>query len=195
VHACVVMLRATSAQEPTLAAYLVPEHGHTPEIAELRAFLKRQLPEYMLPATFTILDALPLTPNGKVDRRALPTPEHAIAAATYLAPRTPVEAVLADIWREVLGVAQVGVQDDFFDLGGHSLLVMKVLARIQETFKIALPLAELFTTRTIAGLAAALIKAEPAPGRVEKIARVHQQLDQMSVAEMETLLRQKTSQH
>ena len=88
----------------------------------------------MVPAAIVVLEALPLIPNGKVDRRALPAPEYAADADRYVAPRTPVEEVLAGIWAEVLEVERVGVLDSYFDLGGHSLLIMRLLARIQATF-------------------------------------------------------------
>jgi acyl carrier protein len=125
--------------------------------AELRAFLRDRLPEFMIPAAFVILDALPLTPSGKVDRRALPAPERGRAvSASFVEPESETEKTLARIWAEVLGaerVERVGAHDDFFDLGGHSLLGAQVLARLNEAFGLELTLRRLFETPTVAGLA------------------------------------------
>ncbi|HZG43168.1 MAG TPA: phosphopantetheine-binding protein, partial [Longimicrobium sp.] len=108
--------------------------------AELRAHLRRTLPEYMVPQAFVPVPRLPLTPNGKLDRGALPAPELGSAEGSYVAPSTPIGELLAEIWSEVLHVERVGAFDDFFDLGGHSLLVIRVVARIREIFGIELPL-------------------------------------------------------
>jgi amino acid adenylation domain-containing protein len=191
VLACAAVTRPAAPNEPSLDAYLVPEQGRTLDLQEVRVFLRRTLPEFMVPGTLTVMDALPLTPNGKIDRRALPAPEHAVSGTPYEPPRTPLEAVLADIWREVLGVERVGAHDDFFDLGGHSLLATKVAARIRTTFRLELPLHQVFDRRTIAGLAEAMIQAEPTPGHVESVARLHQRLARMSPEEMQTLLSQR----
>ncbi|HEX2077170.1 MAG TPA: amino acid adenylation domain-containing protein, partial [Longimicrobium sp.] len=153
---CVVMARA-DAGEQRLVAYVV---GGV-EAAELRAHLRRSLPEYMVPSAFVFLDALPLTPNGKVDRKALPAPELAPAEDRYVAPRTPVEEVLAGIWAEVLRLERVGANDSFFELGGHSLLATRVVSRVRELFGVELPLRALFEGPTVAELA----------GRVEEMRR------------------------
>jgi amino acid adenylation domain-containing protein len=138
-----------------LVAYLVLERSQILEPNQLRSFLKQQLPEYMIPSAFVELEALPLTPNGKVDRRALPVPESAVITPgeTYVAPRTPIEEVLAGIWTEVLGVNGFGIDDNFFELGGHSLLAIQVISRLREAFQIELPLSYLFESPTIAGCA------------------------------------------
>ncbi|HWC73022.1 MAG TPA: phosphopantetheine-binding protein, partial [Gemmatimonadales bacterium] len=142
-----------------LAAYYVSD---TPlAAAELRAHLAPWLPEFMLPAHFVRLERLPLTANGKVDRQALPLlyqesvhSSHAIGGATEGAgPRTETETALAAIWRELLALDQIGIHDDFFDLGGQSLLAAKVLSRIRDAFGVDLPLRNLFEQPTIAGLA------------------------------------------
>ena len=108
----------------------------------LRAFARQRLPEYMVPSAFVTLEALPLTPNGKVDRKALPAPdgERSALPSTFVAPRTPVEQRLADIWSEVLGVERSACSDDFFELGGHSLLATQVLSRVRDAFGVELPL-------------------------------------------------------
>ncbi|MFM7173597.1 MAG: phosphopantetheine-binding protein, partial [Caldilinea sp.] len=127
-------------------------------VAALRSHLQRRLPDYMMPSAFVWLEALPLTPNGKVDRRALPAPESATPAESYVAPRTASERSLAEIWQQVLRVAQVGVQDNFFGLGGHSLLATQVLSRIRQQLSVELPLRALFEAPTVEGLAAEVDK-------------------------------------
>jgi acyl carrier protein len=107
----------------------------------------------MVPAAFVFLDALPLTPNGKLDRKALPAPEPVSGETAYVAPRRPLEEALAGIWAEVLGCARVGVKENFFDLGGHSLLLMKVQARLRETLDRKIPIVDLFRFPTVAALA------------------------------------------
>ena len=153
VREAVVVLRSGSG-DLRLVAYIVAE-GALPGPGELREFLAAKLPEPMLPSVFVGLDALPLTPNGKVDRRALPAPDQVRpAAGGYVAPRTPVEEILASIWAEILRADLIGVHDDFFDLGGHSLLGTQLVSRIRRSFWIELPLRHLFETPTVAGLAA-----------------------------------------
>jgi acyl-coenzyme A synthetase/AMP-(fatty) acid ligase/acyl carrier protein len=138
-----------------LVAYVVPSHGPAPTTNELQAFLKEKLPEYMIPLAFVLLDALPLTPNGKVDRKVLPPPDQNRAGPeeSYVAPRTPVEELLAEIWAEVLKLDKVGAHDNFFELGGHSLLATQVMSRLHDTFHLNLPLQSLFENPTIDGLA------------------------------------------
>jgi amino acid adenylation domain-containing protein len=121
----------------------------------LRTYLKDNLPEYMVPSTFVLLDKLPLTPNGKIDRRALPEPVFATSAraSTFIAPRTPTEEMVAGIWMRVLGVEQLSVADNFFELGGHSLLATQIVTRVRASFKIDLPLRLLFEKPTVAALA------------------------------------------
>jgi amino acid adenylation domain-containing protein len=146
---CVVMARA-EAGEQRLVAYVV---GEAREEA-LRAHLRQSLPEYMVPSAFVFLDALPLTPNGKLDRKALPVPELASPEEAYVAPRTPVEEVLAGIWAEVLRVERVGAEESFFELGGHSLLATRVAARVRGVFCVELPLRAVFERPVLSGLAA-----------------------------------------
>ncbi|MBD1810261.1 thioester reductase domain-containing protein, partial [Microcoleus sp. FACHB-DQ6] len=111
-------------------------------------------PEYMIPSAFVVLKALPLTPNGKIDRQALPAPEIAANFTdTFVGPRTPGEEILAAIWSQLLNLKKVGIHDNFFDLGGHSLLITQLLAKVRESFQVELPLRVLFEAPTVAGLA------------------------------------------
>src|SRR5205823_10989166 len=112
-------------------------------------------PDYMVPSAVILLDKLPLNANGKVDRQALPSAEEAGQAQqrAYLAPRTPVEEVVANIWAEVLRLPQVGADDNFFELGGHSLLATQVVSRVREHFRVELALRSLFEKPTVVGLA------------------------------------------
>ncbi|MFZ4655715.1 MAG: non-ribosomal peptide synthetase [Caldilineaceae bacterium] len=121
--------------------------------ADLRTYLQQKLPDYMVPAAIVPLAALPLTPNGKVDRRALPAPDHAALTRVQEPPRTATEVSLAQIWCEVLGLARMGIDDNFFDAGGHSLLALQVINRTRAAFGVTLSLRNLFDAPTIAALA------------------------------------------
>jgi acyl-coenzyme A synthetase/AMP-(fatty) acid ligase/acyl carrier protein len=158
VQESVVLAREDTPGDKRLAAYVVPRLGQDPSSAELRRFLQAKLPEYMMPAAIRLLEALPLTPNGKIDRRSLPRPEQSRADSDggYVAPRTRVEAMLADIWATVLKLDRVGVEENFFELGGHSLLATQVMHRIHEVFQVTPPLQSLFEAPTIARLASVI---------------------------------------
>ena len=151
------LLELTSIEEAVVVAREVPggDQEPAPSIDELRSHLKEKLPDYMLPPTFVFLDALPTLPNGKVDRRGLPPPGTARPALDndYVAPRTSVEETLVRIWAEHLGLDQVGVHDNFLELGGDSLLAGQVTSRIRDSFQVEIPLRSLFETPTVAGLA------------------------------------------
>ncbi|MEH1920952.1 amino acid adenylation domain-containing protein [Nostoc sp.] len=154
VKEAVVIPREDEPGNKRLVAYIVPkQHLDT---SELLCYLKQKLPEYMLPSAFVkLLDALPLTPSGKTDRRALPAPlsrETRNVSTDLMPPRTATEEVLAGIWSDVLGLEQVGIYDNFFALGGHSLSAMQVISRLRETFKVELPISCLFDYPTVAKL-------------------------------------------
>ncbi len=136
-----VGVREDSPGEKRLVAYVAGEV----EAEAVRAYLQGSLPEYMVPSAVVVLERLPLTPNGKVDRRALPAPDYAAAAGRYVAPRTPVEEVLAGIWAEVLRIERVGVHDHFFELGGHSLLAVQVISRVRQALAVEAELGQVFT--------------------------------------------------
>jgi amino acid adenylation domain-containing protein len=171
-EAAAVLVQESGPGDKRLVAYFVPGGGRgragaeeSPPVAhsgrqaasvasELRSFLQERLPDYMVPSAYVAIETLPLTPSGKVDRRALPAPGAGqLALAAYVAPRTPVEEELADIWSQVLKIDRVGVHDDFFELGGHSLLATQLISRAREVFEVDLSLPELFETPTVAGLA------------------------------------------
>jgi amino acid adenylation domain-containing protein len=154
VAAGVVVAREEVGGGRRLVAYVVPCRPGQDLSDELRVWVRRSLPEYMLPAAWVSLAELPLTPNGKVNRKALPAP--AGEPTTAVAPRTPAEEMLVAIWAQVLGVEAVDVEDNFFDLGGHSLLAMQVVARVREAFGVELPLRRIFEAPTLAALAHAV---------------------------------------
>jgi len=154
VRETVVIARKNSTGDNQLVAYIVPRQQLALAITDLRRFLKEQLPDYMMPSAFVVLETLPLTPNGKVDRRALPAPEKfPELEESFVAPRTQIEEILASIWSNILSIDTVGVHDNFFLLGGHSLLATQVISRVCDTFDIELPLRNLFAAPTIAELA------------------------------------------
>jgi len=138
-----------------LVAYVVAHGPAAPTLSELQDFLKPQLPEFMIPSAFVFLDELPLTPNGKLDRNALPMPDmnRQELDVDFIAPRSQVEKQLAEIWRDVLRINRIGIHDNFFDLGGQSLLAMQVITRVSEQLSVEIPLARLFEMPTIADLA------------------------------------------
>jgi acyl carrier protein len=154
VHDAVVLAQGGNAPgEKRLNAYVVAEPGL--ELPELRAFLKDRLPEYMVPAGFLFLEALPLTANGKVDRRALPAIDHEKPAGRgeYMAPRTEIEEALASICGEALGVEKLGIHDDFFELGGDSLMAIRAIFRIRKAVGVELQVRSFFDAPTVASLA------------------------------------------
>ncbi len=157
----VVVARQDSSGENRLVAYVVPEKNHTLTYGELRAYLEPKLPAFMIPSELVILDTLPLTINKKVDRKALPEPS-AVAAMVrhgYSAPRTDVEERLAVIWAEALGLKQVGIHDNFFEVGGHSLMATQLFTQIEAEFERSIPLAILFKAQTVAAMAEVLTNA------------------------------------
>ncbi|HET8841782.1 MAG TPA: amino acid adenylation domain-containing protein, partial [Ktedonobacteraceae bacterium] len=152
-----VVVRENLGGDKRLIAYLVAEQSSPLFSRELRYYLQQRLPSYMLPSTFVLLEALPLSINGKIDHRLLPEPsqERSQSEDTFVAPRDPIEKILGKIWSEVLGVEQISVYDNFFDLGGHSLLIAQVVSRIVTALQVdvPLPLRTLLKAPTLAQLA------------------------------------------
>ena len=164
-----VVVPRQEAGEKRLVAYVVAaapaDGGEPPAAGALLAHLRAKLPEYMVPSAFVFLPALPLSPNGKVDARALPAPERVRPEleAAYAAPKSELERIIATVWQEALAVGKVGIHDNFFDLGGHSLLLARVHARLREVLGRDISLVELFKNPTVSSLAAALSAPAAAP--------------------------------
>jgi len=191
VRESVVLVREDVPGEKRLVAYLVPQVEPAPTAGELRSFLKKKLPEYMVPAAFVLLETLPLSTNGKVDRRTLPMPDQVRPhlEEAFVAPGNAVEEVVAGIWAEVLGVERVGVLDNFFELGGHSLLATQVISRVQEAFQVEVPLRSMFESPTVAGLAVSLETiGGVAPQDLIKIAEALLQVNELSADEVKMML-------
>jgi amino acid adenylation domain-containing protein len=172
VREAVVVARADAAGDQQIVAYVAA--GAELDAGALRRALGDTLPAFMVPQTIVVLEALPLTPNGKVDRKALPAPEadQAVHDRRFVAPETEVEEMLAAIWREVLGVDEIGIYDRFFDLGGHSLKAMRVLSRVREAFQVDLPVRALLEAPTIAGLEEAIARALMEEAGEEAVAEI-----------------------
>jgi amino acid adenylation domain-containing protein len=148
--------RKSKIQNPkSLVAYVVPREQSVLSANELRSYLEENLPEYMIPSSFTVLEALPLMPNGKVDRNNLPPLDgiRTLLTQDFILPRTEIEELIAQTWREVLKIENIGIFDNFFEMGGHSLLATQIAARLQEAFNKEVPLRVLFDAPTIAELA------------------------------------------
>ena len=161
----IVLAREDTPGDKRLVAYIASDRGSELDVRELRAHVKQSLPDYMLPAAFVLMDVLPLTPNGKVDRKALPAPDVADSLTrAFVAPRTPIEEALTEMWCDILHVDSVGIDDNFFELGGHSLMATQVMSRIRSLFQVELPLRELFEAPTIAGLAQRMSEAQGQSG-------------------------------
>lgn len=150
-----VIIREDRPGQKRLVTYIVPENDQPLVVNDLRQFLSEKLPDYMVPSAYVMLDALPLTPNGKIDRRALPAPETASHTFedTYIASRTPLETLLANIWAESLQVKRIGIHDDFFERGGHSLQATQVITKISVALEREVPVKYLFLYPTVAALA------------------------------------------
>ena len=187
VTGAVAHVREDAPGDRRLVAYVVIRGDERREAAvgsRVRAWLKTQLPHFMVPSAVVVLDAFPLTPNGKVDRRALPAPQ---ARADGVAPRTETEVALAAIWAEVLRLERVYADDDFFELGGHSLLATQMATRLTEAFRVELPLERIFGARTVAVLAEAVDAAREA-GREAAMLALLDDLEELTDEEVAMLL-------
>lgn len=156
----VVLSREDAPGDKLLVAYVVSDAESLSFIADLRSQLKERLPDYMVPAAFVILDALPLTPNNKLDRRALPAPSGAVRESDYVAPSTEIEQIIADVWSEVLNEDKVGINDNFFDLGGHSLLMVEANSKLRKLLNKDFSITDMFQYPTVSSLAKYLSKQD-----------------------------------
>ncbi|MFN6470969.1 MAG: amino acid adenylation domain-containing protein [Nostoc sp. SerVER01] len=188
VQEAVVLMREDIPKNQRLVAYFVANSETAPTTAELRNFLKEQLPEYMLPSVFVELKALPLTTNGKVDRRALPIPDgdRPELEEVYVAPRSEMEQAIAKVWQEVLQLENVGINDNFFDLGGHSLLIVQVNNQLRTIFQQDIPVVTMFQNPTIHSLAGYLSQKtdeksvfQPMRDRLQKQKEIRQKQKQL----------------
>jgi len=193
VQECVVLAREDTPGDLRLVAYVIQDTHYQPEpsLTEFRRFVQKKLPEHMVPSALVLLDALPLTPNGKVDRRALPAPEQARPdlEGGFVAPRTPVEEVLVGIWADVLNLKRIGIHDDFFDLGGHSLKAAQVRARMCDAFQLELPLRSLFEMPTIAELALTIERSRIEEEGDEDLSQILEELEQLPEEEVRKKLK------
>jgi amino acid adenylation domain-containing protein len=202
-----VIARDDRPTEKHLVAYVVPGSGHSLAATDLRRYLQAQLPDYMLPSSFVLLESLPLTPNGKVDRKALPLPERdqSEQAYAFVAPRTAVEESLAGLWAEVLQQERVGISDNFFLMGGHSLLATQIISRVRRTLQVEIPLQSLFEAPTVAEFAEKVTQAQVVKSTDSPIATIQKRKKQntaeyisaLSDAEVDALLQSQvaTSSH
>jgi hypothetical protein len=162
VQEVVVLCREDVPGDKLLVAYMVMEEDSAPASGDLCTFVGQRLPAYMVPAAFVVLSELPLTPNRKIDRDALPVPERSCPElqTTYQAPRTEIERTIASVWQEVLDLEKVGLRDNFFDLGGHSLLLARAYDQLREVLRTPFSLVTLFQYPTVGALADHLVEKE-----------------------------------
>lgn len=185
-----VIAKETQSGDTRLLAYLVPKTYPPPTVTDLRNFFKTKLPDYMIPSTFMTLEEMPLTRTGKVNRRALPhlsnsRPELGIP---YMAPTTPVETELGRIWAGVLCLDQVGIHDNFFDLGGHSLAATRVVSQVIKQFQLELPLHSLFQSPTVAEMAIVITKNQAKKLDETDLHRILAELESLSDDQAEQIL-------
>ena len=186
IHQAAVVALDDGHGDPRLVAYVLSDE--LPALEELRSFLLKELPEFMVPSLIVPIDVLPMTPSGKIDRLALPDPTTIAQRQTeYVAPRTTLEEELATMWAEVLGVDRVGVTDDFFALGGHSLLATQVVARVRSGIGVELPLHTLFVSPTVRQLADEVIALDGGAGDGQ-MADLLAEIESLSAEEVERAL-------
>lgn len=194
IQAAVVFMREDKPNNQRLVAYFVSNAQKPPTTTNLRQFLKQQLPEYMVPSAFVQLKTLPLTTNGKIDRRALPIPDgdRPELAEVYVAPRSEIEQAIARIWQQVLHLETVGINDNFFDLGGHSLLIVQVHRQLQEIGHRDLSLVDIFQHPTIQSLSQFLsVNSESEPAFISVRERVQKQIQASNRRKQSLMKREK----
>jgi len=175
-----VVLREDQTGEPRLVGYVTAaQAGAAPNSEELRNYLRERVPEYMVPASIMVLGQLPFTANGKLDRRQLPAPEAAPRVQQYVGPRNELEDRITAVWQQVLGFEQIGVEDNFFDLGGHSLVATRMVSRVRARWNVELPLQHVFERPTISSLVEEIselkrnsLASELRPGKEQPVIRI-----------------------
>lgn len=175
---------------PRLVAYVVPRVQQFPSIRDLRQHIRKALPDYMIPSVFVKVDEIPLTSNGKVDHRALPEPDSSRPKlhTNFVAPRSEEERRIVKIWSEVLGLTKVGVSDNFFDLGGHSLAAARVVTRVFQEFRLQIPLQYLFESPTVSEMAGIIVKHRNQFLNATELESILQELESVSEKETQGLL-------
>jgi acyl carrier protein len=186
----IVVPREDYAEDQRLVAYLVASTRPPPAVGELRGFLNKTLPDSMIPSAWMFMDAFPVAPNGKVDRQGLPPPSAARPEldTAFVAPRTPLESRLAQIWSEVLSIDPVGVHDNFLDLGGHSLAATRVVSQVLTNFQLEIPLQVLFQTPTVAEMAGAVMEHQAKKLGRGEVDRILAELESLSDVELQRLV-------
>jgi acyl carrier protein len=179
IREAIAMVREDHSGDKRLVAYLVARREQSFDASDVRKYLKQRLPEYMIPSALVRLDELPLTPSGKVDRGLLPAPG-SVQRSEFIAPRTPVEEKIAEIWAEVLRVDRVGMDDNFFELGGHSLLATQVVSRMRAILKLDIPLRSLFEAPTVGDLATVITRQQTGQMNETEMERILEELESMS---------------
>jgi surfactin family lipopeptide synthetase A len=182
VREAIVIVREDRPGDKRLVAYLVEDENQELSADEFKRFLKTKLPDYMVPSAWMNLASLPTTPNGKINRAALPAPvaDRLAAVEGFTAPRTQLEKTIARIWAEVLKVEKAGIHDNFFDLGGHSLIATQVISRMRKVFALEIPLRALFDSPTIEQMAAAIMERQGEPLTADEITCVLDRLEPLS---------------
>ena len=188
VRQAAVIARENASGDMSLVGYVVAQTGRSLEGGTLRSFLMERLPDFMVPAHFVVLDSLPLNANGKVNRHALPDPAIAPGRGTTPAPRDPIEERILAIWKEVLGLPEIGIHDNFFDLGGHSLMATQVISRIRSAYNIQLPVRVLFDRSTVAGLSEAVGESLGALTEDPELSALMAEMEQLSEEDVARLL-------
>ncbi len=186
----IVLARENNLMEDVLVAYVTMRAGSSLKTVELRSFLRGKFPDYMIPSAFVMLEAMPLTPSGKIDRQALPAPKNfrPDLGTPYVQPRTLVEGDLANIWADVLALAQVGVHDNFFDLGGHSLAASRVIARVIQTYQLEIPIKALFDAPTVAEMASLITQNQANPASEAELEHMLREVEAMTEEEVQKQL-------
>ncbi|BET96664.1 non-ribosomal peptide synthetase [Xenorhabdus sp. TCT-1] len=189
VREAVVLAREDEPGQKRLVAYLLPQEGVELMPAELRQQLARHLADYMLPGAFVMLASFPLTPNGKLDRQALPAPDlAAVVTQSYEPPQGRIETALAQIWQDLLGLERISRHDHFFELGGHSLMIVRLITRIQNKFRVNIPLTSLFTSPTLIEQSTVILSAQMNAVGENELESIQNDLDSLSAEELMAIL-------